>query len=286
MTARGSGSAPTVRLTGEQRRKEILSAAQSVFAKSGLAGARTSQIADAAGVAESMLYKHFASKRDIFDAAVIDPVSDFVERVVDNADSIFREDEVDGGDFYRSLMDTMTEVLPLLGAALFSDSVEGARFYNSKIVPLLDRYEEKIRASMTEVPGADVDASFLARALIGIVYVVVLDTSFRDEVSSTPAVRQRAADEMRAFVASALTDSRPDALLDLLARHADGSVAARPPRPAVVGAGAWERYWEAMAAGSTATRKRLEELERENETLRRIVSDQAIELRRAADPTE
>jgi TetR/AcrR family transcriptional regulator len=285
MTARGS-SAPAVRLTGAQRRKEILSAAQSVFAKSGLAGARTSQIADAAGVAESMLYKHFASKRDIFDAAVIDPVSDFVEHVVDNADSIFRDDEADGGDFYRSLMDTMTEVLPLLGAALFSDSVEGARFYNSKIVPLLDRYEEKIRASMTEVPGADVDASFLARALIGIVYVVVLDTSFRDEVSSTPAGRQRDADEMRAFVASALTDSRPDALLDLLATHADGTVADRPPRPAVVGSGPWERYWDAMAAGSAASRKRLEELERENETLRRIVSDQAIELRRATDPTD
>jgi AcrR family transcriptional regulator len=63
-----------------------------VFAANGLAGARTSTIADAAGVAESMIYRHFASKQELFDVAVVQPLAQFVEGVVDCADRLLDRD--------------------------------------------------------------------------------------------------------------------------------------------------------------------------------------------------
>jgi TetR/AcrR family transcriptional regulator len=53
------------RLTAEERRLRLLSAARKVFAEKGLAGASTRDIARAAGVSEGLLYRYFASKEEL-----------------------------------------------------------------------------------------------------------------------------------------------------------------------------------------------------------------------------
>ena len=58
------------RMTAEQRRRQILLAALSTFARRGFHGAGTSEIAAAAGCSEPMLYRHFASKQALFAAAL------------------------------------------------------------------------------------------------------------------------------------------------------------------------------------------------------------------------
>lgn len=248
-TSEGADSgAPRVRLTGAERRQEILVAAQSVFSANGLGGARTSQIAEAAGVAESMLYKHFASKRDLFEAAVTKPVAEFVQSVADGADELLDRDGPGSERFYRSFLETMTEVLPLLGVALFSDAEEGRRFYNASIVPLFDRYEDKVRRSLATA-GGRVDATFLSRAVIGIMFLLALDATYRDGSTlscADDAERTVLADEVRSFVYGGLS-----------------------------GAGRRER--------EARTGEQIRELERENATLRRILADQAIEIRTLKD---
>jgi TetR/AcrR family transcriptional regulator, cholesterol catabolism regulator len=54
------------RLTCQERREQILMKAAEVFAVRGLASARTKEIADACGVNEALLYKHFQSKEELF----------------------------------------------------------------------------------------------------------------------------------------------------------------------------------------------------------------------------
>jgi AcrR family transcriptional regulator len=54
------------RLPSEERRKAILDAALGVFAATSYAGATTAAIAREAGVSEPILYRHFASKRDLY----------------------------------------------------------------------------------------------------------------------------------------------------------------------------------------------------------------------------
>jgi AcrR family transcriptional regulator len=58
------------RLTFEDRRTAILNAARHEFARKGFRGAGTADIAARCGCSEPMLYKHFASKQELF-AAVL-----------------------------------------------------------------------------------------------------------------------------------------------------------------------------------------------------------------------
>ena len=54
------------RLPAGQRREAILRAALKVFTSTSYVGATTAEIAREAGVTEPVLYRHFASKRDLW----------------------------------------------------------------------------------------------------------------------------------------------------------------------------------------------------------------------------
>jgi TetR/AcrR family transcriptional regulator len=54
----------------DQTRARILDAAIGAFSENGLAGARTEQIAEAAGVNKALLYYYFSSKQTLYDAAL------------------------------------------------------------------------------------------------------------------------------------------------------------------------------------------------------------------------
>jgi AcrR family transcriptional regulator len=54
------------RLNATDRRQAIVQSALKVFARKGFAGATTREIAEAAGVSEALLYRHFASKEMIY----------------------------------------------------------------------------------------------------------------------------------------------------------------------------------------------------------------------------
>ncbi|MCW2921701.1 MAG: TetR family transcriptional regulator [Thermoleophilia bacterium] len=73
---------PRPRLTGDERRKGILRAARSEFARVGYYGASTASIARVAGCSEPMLYKHFAGKLDLFMQSLQDSM-DRVRRLYD-----------------------------------------------------------------------------------------------------------------------------------------------------------------------------------------------------------
>ncbi len=60
-----------------ETRAAILSAAGRIFAKSGLAGARTDAIAEAAGVNKALLYYYFKSKESLYEAVVEDHFREF-----------------------------------------------------------------------------------------------------------------------------------------------------------------------------------------------------------------
>ena len=54
------------RMTAEERRRQILRCAAGVFAQSNYTAAKVADIAEAAGISEAMIYKHFSSKKAIF----------------------------------------------------------------------------------------------------------------------------------------------------------------------------------------------------------------------------
>jgi AcrR family transcriptional regulator len=58
-------------MAGEERRLQILAVAVSLFSNRGFRGTTTKEIAQAAGVSEAMVFRHFATKEELY-AAILD----------------------------------------------------------------------------------------------------------------------------------------------------------------------------------------------------------------------
>ena len=58
----------SARMAGEERRLQILEVAVSLFSKRGFRGTTTKEIAQAAGVSEAMVFRHFATKEELYTA--------------------------------------------------------------------------------------------------------------------------------------------------------------------------------------------------------------------------
>src|SRR5581483_9739101 len=139
-----AGTLTKRQIAAAERRAQILAASRKVFLARGLVGARTRQIAEEAGVKEAILYSHFASKEEIFAAAVFDPLEELMTEIVDRLSQIDDADEVTRQRLFveeneRSL-EVMTEVVPLLGVALFSNVALGRQFFAERLVPLLEKW--------------------------------------------------------------------------------------------------------------------------------------------------
>ncbi|MBL8189133.1 MAG: TetR/AcrR family transcriptional regulator [Acidobacteria bacterium] len=77
------------RMTAEDRRQQILEVAMELFSQRGFRGTTTKEIALAAGVNEAIIFRHFATKSDLY-AAIIDQKASSenvqtLQRVIDEA---------------------------------------------------------------------------------------------------------------------------------------------------------------------------------------------------------
>ncbi|MEE2908734.1 MAG: helix-turn-helix domain-containing protein [Planctomycetota bacterium] len=70
MPTEPSASRPTTRLAAAERREAILDAAEMVFVHAGLHATGTRDLAQASGVTEPVLYRHFPGKTSLFIAVV------------------------------------------------------------------------------------------------------------------------------------------------------------------------------------------------------------------------
>jgi TetR/AcrR family transcriptional regulator len=60
----------TPRLSSVDRRRQLIEAAMDLFSRKGFAGTTTKEIALAAGVSEAIIFRHFATKRDLYTAII------------------------------------------------------------------------------------------------------------------------------------------------------------------------------------------------------------------------
>lgn len=90
-----------------ETRGRILDAALSEFAANGLAGARTEQIATAAGVNKALIYYYFESKEKLYSAA-LETVS---ARVRDRSMAVFLRDASPGERLLRAALEHFDRIL-------------------------------------------------------------------------------------------------------------------------------------------------------------------------------
>ena len=82
-------------MTGEDRRLQILRVAMRLFSQRGFRGATTKEIALAAGVSEAMVFRHFATKNELY-SAILDHkacLHDEMDPTAIVAEAIARKDD-------------------------------------------------------------------------------------------------------------------------------------------------------------------------------------------------
>lgn len=163
------------RLTAEERRESILVAGRAVFLEQGLNGARTRTIAEQAGITEAVLYRHFESKEEIFEAAVLEPLRAMLGDLLERSRALLAGEEARPRLVMRleSLwLERLAEIVPLLGPALFDDQTLGRKCYQDIVAPFLDGLQQA--AVSSGLLPAD-EARGLVRAIFGTNLLLVLD---------------------------------------------------------------------------------------------------------------
>lgn len=172
------------RLPAELRRKQIAVAARHVFAVQGLAGAKTRQIAQAAEVTETILYRHFSSKEEIFEAAILEPVEQLAADLMRLTSEFSRIDPKRRLELSQKVHDeirrVVQEITPLLGVALFSSRDAGQGFYRDRLDPLLDLAADALRQAMAPRQQDVMEPRVLLLVIVGMYFGVSLDALFAD----------------------------------------------------------------------------------------------------------
>lgn len=183
------------RMSAEERREQILAVATQVFLEDGLAGARTKDIAEGVGVAEAILYRHFDSKTEIFEAAILEPLQELVQGMLQKANEFAQLDRAGRKSqslvIHETMLTAMKQVVPLLGVALFSELEGGESFYRDRLGPLLDRINDVNERSLLGYSHPNMDSAVLSKMLIGSYVWIALDAYFRGtEIDVDSTARQ------------------------------------------------------------------------------------------------
>src|SRR5205807_9015389 len=115
----------------------ILAAAGRAFTGTGdMTGTTIRAIAEQGEISEGVIYRHFESKEQLFIEAVVEPLTEAVDKLVAASEVVDRDEPLTPerqmetlNGLYRQLVKTFEEVLPLLGLVLFGDPDVARRFY-------------------------------------------------------------------------------------------------------------------------------------------------------------
>lgn len=176
-------------LPASERRRQILDAARIVFAQSGLQGARTRELARAAGINQATLFEHFASKEALFVEAVVQPLTELMAGARERAERYATADSPESfglqlQDAVRRHVESINESFPLLVQALFSDPVLGVRLYREHFVPALEAQANAIQ----EFVADGLDPRLVQLASFGMFFAVAMDRTMTGETMDPDVV--------------------------------------------------------------------------------------------------
>jgi AcrR family transcriptional regulator len=138
-------------MAGEERRDQILQVAVSLFSNRGFRGTTTKEIAQAASVSEAMVFRHFATKEELY-AAILD------HKACAGSGSFEPEVMAADADFQRLLLYSALEKHKL--AEMFFDQ------FVRKVYEFLGAY---LRERQREGALIEVDPAIVVRSFIGMV---------------------------------------------------------------------------------------------------------------------
>jgi AcrR family transcriptional regulator len=163
-------------MAGEERRHQIVAVAMGLFSERGFRGTTTKEIAQAAGVSEAMVFRHFATKEELY-AAILDHKAcssggkfEPVEMV---ADAISRKDDrgVFEGLAFGALQHHQED--PQFQRLLLYSALEkhelAQMFFDQFVLRVYEFLGGYIRQRQRDGSFVEMDPAIVVRAFIGMV---------------------------------------------------------------------------------------------------------------------
>ena len=164
------------RMAGEERRLQIVRVAVSLFSNKGFQGTTTKEIATAAGVSEAMVFRHFATKEELY-AAILDHKacagSGSFEPAEIAAEAIARKD--DRGVFESLALEALnhhevdTEFQRLLLYSALEKHKLAQMFFDGFVRKVYEFLGIYIRQRQSEGALIEIDPAIVVRSFIGMV---------------------------------------------------------------------------------------------------------------------
>jgi AcrR family transcriptional regulator len=177
-----------VRMSGDERRSQILQVAIKLFSQNGFRGTTTKEIARAAGVSEAMVFRHFATKHELYHAILdhkacegraVNPMEMICEALTAKDD-----EQV----FYQMILNALKkhEGDPQFMRLLFHSALEGHEladiFIEENIVPIYEFMSAYI--AQRQKDGAirpNINPRVIVRAIVGMMIHHALNNSLWDK---------------------------------------------------------------------------------------------------------
>lgn len=166
--------AHSCRMTGEDRRRQIVSVAAKLFSQNGFSGTTTKEIAEEAGVSEAIIFRHFATKCELYAAILDDKVRQVSERVqaqLDEAESR-KDDRAYFGSLAFEMLEFHSKDRTFMRLLLFS-ALEGHDlseiFFHSSALEIKNHLRRYIKQRISDGAFRRVDPAVAARAFVGMV---------------------------------------------------------------------------------------------------------------------
>lgn len=204
------------RRSPQEVRRLLLESARTTFAANGYAGSSTREIAEQAGVSEALLFRHFGTKAQLFQKAILDPFNEFVNGYLEDWREHFAPSleppEVPSRNYVAGLYDLLREhrelIMALVAAHAYELGVVG-KGEGGMLSGALDRLEEVVEAEVSRRGFNGVDIPVAIRATFGMVMAMaVLDDWLFPPDRRRPG-RDRIVNEMVAFMVHGLAHRPP-----------------------------------------------------------------------------
>jgi AcrR family transcriptional regulator len=164
-------------MKGDARREQILQTAVDLFSKRGFSGTTTKEIARAAGVSEAMVFRHFASKDELYGAILVDKsCQNGMEQFPWEANADLRaaiEAKDDHAFFYHIALHAMNKHQADVGfmRLLFFSALEehelAERFFNQYIARVYDFISAYIETRQRDGAMRKMNSRVIVRAFLG-----------------------------------------------------------------------------------------------------------------------
>jgi AcrR family transcriptional regulator len=163
----------TTRMAGDERREQLCQIAMRLFSERGFRGTTTKEIANAAGVSEAVIFKHFSNKDELY-ASILDHKAcdhGFDNPFAEIADKIEQKD--DFGVFYGMALNALnhhkkdSDFLRLMLHSALEGHELAQVFFENFITYIYDFLGRYIRQRQEDGAFRDVEPRIIVRAFIG-----------------------------------------------------------------------------------------------------------------------